>query len=75
LLGFYIDCVPGDVVIFTINGGIYRISWRGEGGRLTGDRFWWVREGQARFALVENGHRIKQAVKGTGGFLHPTGRS
>lgn len=32
-------------------------------------------EGYVRFALVENEHRIKQAVKGIRGFLHPTGRS
>jgi alanine-synthesizing transaminase len=32
-------------------------------------------EGHVRFALVENEHRIRQAVKVIGGFLHPTGRS
>lgn len=32
-------------------------------------------EGYVRFALVENEHRIKQAVKGIRNFLHPTGRS
>jgi alanine-synthesizing transaminase len=32
-------------------------------------------EGYVRFALVENEHRIKQAVKGIKNFLYPTGRS
>ncbi|MDD3844782.1 MAG: aminotransferase class I/II-fold pyridoxal phosphate-dependent enzyme [Syntrophorhabdaceae bacterium] len=32
-------------------------------------------EGYVRFALVENEHRIKQAVKGIRNFLYPTGRS
>ncbi len=32
-------------------------------------------EGYVRFALVENEHRIKQAVKGIRNLLHPTGRS
>ncbi len=32
-------------------------------------------EGYVRFALVENEHRIKQAVKGIKNFLYPTGRA
>jgi len=32
-------------------------------------------EGHVRFALVENEHRIKQAVKGIKNFLYPIGRT
>jgi len=64
-VGAHSRTVPGDGLR-----GVFEASPdEGQGRGLAGDRLRGTREGFVRFALVENEHRIRQAIRGVKGML------